>query len=307
MSIITRTLQRCHLGEPVVRDALTIVPLILDTESTFAQDYMPLAAALERGTARVTELSEGGSVPSLMLHNDGDLAVFILDGEELVGAKQNRISNVSILAPAKHSMPIPVSCVERGRWSYRTREFSSSPYRIYAMAHAKQMSAVTASLRASGAHSGDQSEVWSSVAEQSVALRSPSPTDSMFDAYETRRKSLNELLEGLEPVERQVGALFGIGDRVVGAEFFESPTVFASFFRKIVSGYAMDSYLRHNQGTVDPNEFDLLLSQLQSVVPMPFPAVGLGDDLRLEDTELTGAALTFDDRIIHLAAFRRAH
>jgi hypothetical protein len=80
------------------------------------RSYQTLREALAAGTLRVTEVSEGGSVPRLSAVNDGDKAVLILDGEELVGAKQNRIANLTILVPAKRTIPIPVSCVEAGRW-----------------------------------------------------------------------------------------------------------------------------------------------------------------------------------------------
>jgi hypothetical protein len=41
------------------------------------------------------------------------------DGEQLVGAKQNRILNMTVLVAAETEVTIPVSCVERGRWGYR--------------------------------------------------------------------------------------------------------------------------------------------------------------------------------------------
>jgi hypothetical protein len=34
-----------------------------------------------------------------------------------------------------------------------------------------------------------------------------------------------------------------------------------------------------------------------------FPAVGLGDDLRIESTVIAGGALVVDDRSVHLWAF----
>lgn len=51
-------------------------------------EYITLKEALEKGAFTVTEVSEGGSVPELMVANKGDVAVLILDGEELRGAKQ---------------------------------------------------------------------------------------------------------------------------------------------------------------------------------------------------------------------------
>jgi transposase len=44
----------------------------------------------------VQEVSEGGSVPDLLVENSGDTRVLFLEGEELVGAKQNRILNTSV-------------------------------------------------------------------------------------------------------------------------------------------------------------------------------------------------------------------
>ena len=65
--------------------------------------------------ARVTKLSEGGSVQQLLFVNEGERPVLLLDGEELVGAKQNRILNLTILAPPKQRIVVPVSRVEAGR------------------------------------------------------------------------------------------------------------------------------------------------------------------------------------------------
>ena len=47
----------------------------------------------------------------------------MLDGEELIGAKQNRILNTTVLVAAHTEVTIPVSCVEQGRWGYRGRQF----------------------------------------------------------------------------------------------------------------------------------------------------------------------------------------
>jgi hypothetical protein len=76
--------------------------------------YVLLDDALARKLARVTEVSESGSVPELLFYNDGDEDILLLDGEELVGAKQNRILNVSILVGGKQRVAVPVSCVEQG-------------------------------------------------------------------------------------------------------------------------------------------------------------------------------------------------
>ena len=65
-------------------------------------------------------------MPELLVENPLDADVLLYDGEELVGAKQNRILNVSVLAGAHSKLTIPVSCVEQGRWQMRSAEFAAA-------------------------------------------------------------------------------------------------------------------------------------------------------------------------------------
>jgi ARG/rhodanese/phosphatase superfamily protein len=306
MSATIPELHRVALGQPVRRDALTIVPLVLEPDATFTRDYIPLAEALERKLVRVTEVSDTGSVADLAVQNDSDVAILILDGEELLGARQNRIVNLSILVPPKRKLVIPVSCVEQGRWSYRTREFHVSPYTMFATGRADHMSAITMSLRSFGARRSDQRGIWKAVASQARRLGSASPTEAMYDAYETQRESLDRLLADLAPAPRQAGAIFAIGPRVVGAELFESPDAFAIYFSRIVRGYAVDALVEQRCAPVEVKEADTFLADLRRAPTFRFRSIGLGDDLRIKNQALTGGALLLDGRLVHLAAFRIA-
>ena len=51
-------------------------------------------------------------MPTLRVINGADRPVLLLDGEELVGAKQNRVLNTSVLVAKGARLDIPVSCVE---------------------------------------------------------------------------------------------------------------------------------------------------------------------------------------------------
>src|SRR2546422_5371552 len=88
-------------------------------------DYITLDDALAAQTLEVTEISAAGSVPELKVLNRGDRKVFLMAGEHLIGAKQNRVLNASIMAAARSELLIPVSCVEAGRWSSQSAKFSS--------------------------------------------------------------------------------------------------------------------------------------------------------------------------------------
>jgi hypothetical protein len=86
-------------------------------------DVSLLEDALWAGTLRIEELHEAGSAPELRVVNEGALRVLILEGDELVGARQNRVVNSSVVVAAGSELVLPVSCVERGRWSYRAGIF----------------------------------------------------------------------------------------------------------------------------------------------------------------------------------------
>ena len=123
MQVLQAALGRILFAETQTFQNLTVMPLV--TVQDQAPDYLSLDEALHCAAVTVTETSAAGEVPELRLANRGAYPVLLLDGEELVGAKQNRVLNLTILAPAKTTIRIPVSCVERGRWSGTGGGFST--------------------------------------------------------------------------------------------------------------------------------------------------------------------------------------
>ena len=110
-------------------------------------DFLTLDEALEREALVITEVNEGGSVAELKVANRSDQKVLLLDGEELVGAKQNRVLNVTILIAPQSETVIPVSCVEQGRWSYRSRQFGSESRAMSAKLKRRKSETVAMNLR----------------------------------------------------------------------------------------------------------------------------------------------------------------
>src|SRR5688500_2913278 len=161
--LIAQTLSAVTLGTPVAYDTITLFPLV-GPQDEREPIYLTLDQALGDGWAEITEVSATGSVPALRGSNHGAQPVLILDGEVLVGAKQNRVVNLSILVPAASKLTIPVSCVEAGRWRARSHACSSAPRTQYAAGRANRMSQVTESMKFSGGRHSDQAEVWADIA-----------------------------------------------------------------------------------------------------------------------------------------------
>ena len=69
-------------------------------------------------------LHETEKVRSLLVENLSIQPLLILNGEIFDGAMQDRVANETVLIPSKSSIEINVSCVEQGRWAYKTKAFS---------------------------------------------------------------------------------------------------------------------------------------------------------------------------------------
>jgi hypothetical protein len=280
-----------------------IEPLVLDD-------------SLSSGWAHITEISDAGSVPELRIVNKSDRAIFILDGEELVGAKQNRVVNLSLLVPPQCTLTIPVSCVEAGRWHARSRAFTAAPRAQYAAGRAMRMQHVTESMVAHGVRRSDQSAVWADISEKSERLRARSETGAMDSMFIDHAALIETFVQGLGPVPAQVGAVFAIGERIAGLELFQGAVLLRKLLPKIVRSYALDaidpaSFVPHaaNRRRRNGGDGSLRVSAamfLKNVAASPgksIRALGLGEDVRIATSGVTAAALVHEERVVHLSAF----
>jgi hypothetical protein len=285
-------------------------PLLQREES--APGYLTLDEALAAGLASVTEVSESGSVPELRVENRAPKPVLILDGEELVGAKQNRIVNLTILVAAQQTLHIPVSCVEAGRWARRSREFAAAGRAHYAAGRARKLEQVSCAMRASGTREADQSFVWQDIDEKSRRVKAGSATHAAAAMYEHSRSKLEAFLEELEAVPRQAGGLFTINGIVAGLDVFDSQATWRKSMRKLVQSYGLDAVdhaeARGHRGTSEGGsdarpQPEVFLSALKQASRDRFPAIGVGEDVRITGDSIVGGGLVVNGKVVHLVAF----
>ena len=106
---LQQTLSEIEVTEPTTAGGLQIFALRWTIKSDLS--YITLDEALADEKLEITEVSERGDVPTLMVINNSDTMVFLMAGEQLIGAKQNRVLNVSIMISAHCKVPIPVRVV----------------------------------------------------------------------------------------------------------------------------------------------------------------------------------------------------
>lgn len=280
-------------------------------------EYITLKEALERGMFSVTETSEGGSVPELAVVNNGDVPVLLLDGEEVRGAKQNRILNTTILVGPKSTIKVPVSCVEHGRWTYQSKESMESGNVMHREMRALNVRKVSESLMSGRQFRSDQGEIWDKVDELACDMAVPSRTSAMWDVYEAKATDLEGYLKSFELRPGQKGVLVFVDGRPAGLDFVSRDAAFASLFPKLVKSYAMEAMLlkeRRKRGRgkgdaakalVKPSadEARAFLKRAAAGDEKKYESVGLGWSYRYAGPGIVGSALSFNDQVVHMAFF----
>ena len=306
LNIIENTLNEVKLADPQHFRSMSVFPLLYLGKSKLK--YLTLRNALKQEYIRITEVSEGGSVPELKLINMSESYILLLDGEEIKGAKQNRVLNTTLLVYPKSELVVPVSCTEQGRWNHVSDSFKDSERIMFGSARRNKMRYVNQSLMSGQGYRSDQSEVWKNISQLQNSLKTISPTSAMGDTYEDEKVNLENFLNEFELIEEQCGIIVGLGGEVAGLEYLSSSAGYSDVHRQLIESYAMDALVKRS--STDSSELTLeesqrFLEQIWSATQKTFPSAAAGTDVRLESDHLVGSALVEEDELIHLSAFSR--
>jgi hypothetical protein len=293
-----------ELGEFQHYKNITAVPLFHTAPETLV--YGTLAEALRDGVIVVTEVNAGGSVPDLKVINNADSSILLLDGEELKGAKQNRVLNASVLMDAHSETIIPVSCTEAGRWAYTSDTFKASGYVMSRDLRANRTRSVSASLDRTQEYRSDQSAVWRDIDHMAEAAAVESPTRAMADIYAAKEKELDDCLDAFSHVPNQKGLIVFVNGKVMGFDLISRAAAYEVLHPELVKSYIMDALLQKQsslrKATLD--DARAFVKETQSCSQKKFKSAGLGWDVRFEGGTLVGSSLVHDETAVHTAFFR---
>jgi len=283
---------------------LTLVPLRGEGHQQRFESYLLASEAIDAGVLTITEVDESGTVPELLAVSDSDQPILLIDGEELQGAKQNRILNTTVLLPPKSKTRIPVSCVEEGRWSHVSPTFKTGNYAPSSLRQRKSRD-VQYSLRTRGRAESDQGAIWDSVAEHIDACEAAAPTRAMSDAMATLDEVLGRYQEALPYPSGTCGVVAAVCGRFVAADAFDSPSTLEAVWGRLVASYAVDAEAAKDKGgkPFTAKAAEVLLERVADQQCQAFNAVGLGRELRFEAENVLGQALHMEDHMLHLSVF----
>lgn len=304
---LTDVLGSVRCGPAVQHEGLQVFPLHWadGDEPAQAPGYVVLDELLERHGAAVTELDDGGHVPTIKVRNDADVDALILDGTELRGAKQNRMVNVSIVVGKHTEIPIPVSCVERGRWGFKGRAFESSGRTVASKLRNLKAHMVKEHLSAGRRAATDQGAVWDSVDAYMERSATASPTAAMDDVFSQEGSTIDAIVDALRDLDA-AGAIVAVNGEIVGLDLVDRRSTFRKLWSGLVRGYAVDAVLEAAPGgkSLTGEEVESWLRTVTTSGSLERAEVpGVGEYHAVRGNGLAGGVVLHEGRVVHAAVF----
>ncbi len=280
---------------------LTLFPIM--STNGGPSKYNLLNQAMKSKSIELEEVSEDGHVHEILLKNKSSQSVLLPEGEILIGAKQNRVINISILVAASSQTYIPVSCVERGRWRYSTDRFEECDY-----AHAKLRSMKLKSVHASRIQSGearsDQGEIWEEVSSKLNEMKASSPTDSLTDGFKSCGEQLKKYKQNLILPENTAGVVVCADNQILGFDYFGQSGHFKECWEKLANSYFIEAcYKPKRAKKTSPQAVRTFIDSLAENLQLCEKPIGLGDEFMIKSGLMTGTGVWYDEILCHVSAF----
>jgi len=301
MNTFLKFMDSVRAGEPIKNGQVWFVPLFGGAE---ALDADLLDEGISGGKTKVTEVDDQGSVGEILVEHNGNRKLLIIDGEQVKGAKQDRVFNSSFIVNPGCRVRTPVSCVEHGRWhAHGSREFSTSATTLSSSARINKLDSVTHSLHINRSFESNQTEVWDSVEKISRKSGVQSPTGSYTDVYMEMRDEIEKKLVDMKPLEGQTGVMVIHGGRFISLDLFGSPSLFARSWKKVARGVLLEKFEYVNNDYIPP--LNVALDSLEALKKVKFDctkAPGFGETLSGKADKLAIAAICDGENLYHAYA-----
>jgi hypothetical protein len=238
-----------HIRGPFAHEDLAV--FLLCSKHQDENQYLTLDEGLKEGLVRITE-QEHERVGGLLIDNQSDRPLYLLEGERLIGGKQDRTIISSLVIPPKSGKTtVPTFCVEHSRWveGNKGREFGFSVNPALA----------PKGVRGAAKVEGSQDRVWGCVAKQKESahnkLQCPNTNSSvneMLDAPQVQSISeeyANALEQALDRAENRdaVGLAVVFNGQIEEVNIYPNAALFRKLYPRLIRAYAVQAALLKDQ------------------------------------------------------------
>ena len=168
----------------------------------------------------------------------------------------------------------------------------------------RRLRAVHRNRSENGVAASNQGEVWDEVRACLDGVGAKSETASLTDAFDSAEEKLREHCKRMVLPEGAAGILVGRDDRIIGMDLFDSAKTLKTLWDRLSDAYFFDAL--RDPKAAPPTSIDhaqRFIERLGSAAKPRVPALALGDELEITSEGLVGAALLYDGKVCHLAAF----
>jgi hypothetical protein len=184
----------------------------------------------------VEEIGVDGRVGEVNVKNYSKDFLFVTDGEAIVGAKQNRIAERSVVVAPYFSQRIPVKCVEQYRWGYKEgTEFAKSDFVLHPKAREEK-----AELLKKGENNKIQNAVWDNIECLSAKHEVECNSMNLGDILDNSKKYYDfDYFDRVRELEFNAYIVSGAGRTFI--EFFYDNEVCKRHVKKSIKGWMADN------------------------------------------------------------------
>uniref|UniRef100_A0A7V3E7E9 ARG and Rhodanese-Phosphatase-superfamily-associated domain-containing protein n=1 Tax=Ignavibacterium album TaxID=591197 RepID=A0A7V3E7E9_9BACT len=267
-------------------------------------EYISGPSAIEKNFVEVREVSITGSVNNLELVNLSDKYVFFMDGDILVGAKQNRVLNTSVFVAPNSKINLPVSCVEQGRWRAISDKFRPSEFLSPDKIRAKKLKSVNENLKKGRGHFADQGEVWNLVNEFSKEMAAFSESSDLDDIIKKNRESLDRFIDKFPLNNLANGLAIFTDSNPLSIDIFNRTDIYQEYFSKRLRSAATDVFnLKEKENSITEAEARFkalnLFDELEKIQFTVHNGVGIGTEKRWDTDKIAAMELKHLEHLIH--------
>ena len=203
------------------------------------------------------EIGIDGRVEEVNVKNFSKEFLFVPDGEAIVGAKQNRIAERSVIIAPYFTQKIPVKCVEQYRWNYEEgMEFAKSNFVLHPKAREEK-----AELLKKGENSKIQNAVWNNISNLCEKHEVSCMSMDLGDILHSSKKHYDfDYFDRVKDINFNAYIVSGAGRTFI--EFFYDDEVCKRHVKKSIKAWMADA--DDLTKTVDINKEDVVKSFIKS-------------------------------------------
>ena len=235
MTIFNINSNDIHFLKEVKFGSLSFQPIKMLLKSK-PKNLISLDQAFKEDLVSIEEVGNKGYIEEVTISNFSNDFLFVADGEAIVGAKQNRICERSVIIAPYFSQTIPVKCVEQYRWGYQnSKEFQESNFMLHPKAREKK-----AELLKNGENHKIQNQVWNSISDLSKKHEVSSMSMDLGDILQNSKKNYDfDYFDRVNDINFNGYIVSGSGRTFI--EFFYDDESCKNHVKKSIKGWMADA------------------------------------------------------------------